>query len=421
MRPILKNLAVVIVIILIASSISVVLLSEPRCANKPNIKRTEGFENEIIEDEDNESGNGNGNGNGEKFPWDSTHYVFIEEATGAECVPCLPVGKKLYEIYESGKYPFYYISLIGEQVDTTKYLKEHYNFLAYPSVYIDGGYKTLFGGGEATITNIEKYIKEALSRDFSSVYINIGAEWDENKSEINIEGIIKNDGDSTYKGFLRIFLTEIITTKWSDASKKPFHFGSHSYFADDSVEIPSKDNFNFSKKIDSTELDPENLMIFAAIYNSKGVKRYSDPGDQDFNGDKHEFDAHFADNVAGTEVVEGGNLPPFVGITLPESGLLHISGKPKFKFILLLQKKTIMIGKIDIKVDVKDETGIEKVDFYFDDELVFTDDEEPYEFTIDKLGSFRKILPRKHTIKVTAWDKEEKPNSAEMNIFTILF
>ena len=421
MRPILKNLVIIIVLILIVSSLSVALLSEPRCADKPDIKRTDGFD-EIIDEEDNETDDGNGNNNGEKFPWDSTHFVFIEEATGKDCVPCVAIGKLLHKLYESGKYPFYYISLIGDQTDTREYLDKYYNNFAYPSVYIDGGYKTLFGGATEESTMV-KNIKEAMSRDFSSVYINVGAEWDENTSEVSINGVIKNDGDSTYKGILRIYLAEIISTNWLDASKKPYHFGSHSFITDENVEIASNNILNFSETItiNTDELDQENLMIYAAVFNSKEVKRYSDPDDLDRDGDKHEFNAHFADNVAGTEVVEGGNLPPLVGITLPESGLLHIKGKPKFKFILLLNKKTIMIGKIDIKVEVEDETGVEKVDFYFDDELIFTDDEEPYEYSIDKSGSFRKILPRKHKIKVTAYDLEEKENSAEIDIFTIFF
>ena len=186
------------------------------------------------------------------------------------------------------------------------------------------------------------------------------------------------------------------------------------------MEILSKDIYNFSKTIDSSDLDPENLMIFAAIFNSKTVKRYSDPDDLDLNGDKHEFNAHFADNVAGTMVVEGGNLPPFAGITLPESGKLHISGNPIFKFILLLNKKTVLIGKIVINVDVEDDSGIEKVEFYLDKDLLFTDEEEPYEFSINKAGLFRKIF-RKHTIKIIAYDKEGKTNSAEMDVFTIFF
>ncbi|UCF50080.1 MAG: hypothetical protein JSU91_00960 [Thermoplasmatales archaeon] len=417
MRPILKNLAVIIVIILIASSSSVVLLSEPRSADKPIIDRYDEYP-EDIDDEYNETENGNGHSNGEKFPWDSTHFVFIEEATGKDCVPCLPIAKKLYELYKSGKYPFYYISLIMEHEETAEYVNRQYNYYAYPSVYIDGGYKTIFGGSEESVANIEKYIKNSLNRDFSSVYINVSAEWDENKSEISIKGKIKNDGNSVYKGKLRIFLAEIITIDWVDASKKPFHFGANSIIADDDIEIPSKDLKNFSKTIESTYPDPENLIIFAAIYNSKSVKRDSDPNNMDKTGD-HEFDAHFADNVAATELVEGGNLPPFVGISLPESGLLHISGKPIFKFILLLAKKTVMFGKIDIKVNVTDEEGIDRVEFFLDNESIFIDEEEPYEYTIDKIGSFRTLLPRKHNIKVVAWDKEEKYNSANIDVLTI--
>jgi hypothetical protein len=419
MRPILKNIAILIVIILIASSATVALLAEPRCAEKPSIDRYQGPKGEDVEEEDNETDDGNDNGNTEKFPWDSTHFVFIEEATGKDCVPCVAIGKLLHDLYEEGKYPFYYISLIGDLDNTKEYLKEKYNNFAYPSVYIDGGYKTLFGGATEKSTMV-KNIKAAMSRDFSSVYIDVDAKWDENNSEITIEGVIKNDGDSTYKGYLRIYLAEIITQDLVDASKKPYHFGSHSFITDKSVDIPSKDILNFSKTINSSELDPENLMIYAAIFNSKEVVRYSDPDDLNLDGDKHEFKANFADNVAGTEVVEGGNLPPYVGITLPESGKLHISSKPIFKFILLLNKKTVMIGRIDIKVDVEDETGIERVDFYLDDNLLFSDDEEPYEYSIDKSGSFRKVF-RKHKIKVTAIDKEEKENSAEIEVFTLFF
>jgi hypothetical protein len=419
MRPILKNLAVLVVIILIASSVGVVLSAEPRCAHKPIIERYQEPVKEVEED-DSETDDGNGNGNVEDYPWDSTHFVFIEEATGADCHPCLKISKKLHELYESGKYPFYYISLIMDQEETAEYGHKHYNYFAYPSVYIDGGFRTSFGATSEALATMEKNIKEAASRDFSSVYINVTAKWDENKSEISVNGKIKNDGNSNYKGNLRIFLAEIITEKWLDASKKPFHFGSHSIITDENVEILSKDLLNFSKTIDTTDLDPENLIIFAAIYNSKGVKRESDPSDLNFDGDKHEFDAHFADNVAAAEVVKGGNLPPFLGFVLPEAQYLHISGKPVFKFILLLNKKTVLVGKIDIKVDVTDEEGIDRVEFFLDNESLFIDEDEPYEYTIEKIGAFRTLLPRKHNIKVVAWDKEGKENSANIDVFTIL-
>jgi hypothetical protein len=417
MRPTLKEIAILIVVILIASSSFAVMLSEPKCGKIPDIDRYD-VKGEIIEEEEDEGDDGNDNGNVDEYPWDSTHFVFIEEATGKDCIPCLKIAKKLHELHDSGKYPFHYISMIMENDEISEYIYDQYNYFSYPSVYIDGGYKTIFGGGEESVANVEKYIKNALSRDFSSVYINVSAEWDENKSQISINGKIKNDGDSVYKGKLRIFLAEIITTEWVDASKKPFHFGSHSIITNEDVEIPSKNLKNFSKTIDSTELDPENLIIFAAIYNSKSVKRDSDPNNMDRNKD-HEFNAHFTDNVAAAEVVKGGNLPPFVGISTPEFGFLHISGRPIFKFIILLGKKTVMIGKIDIKVNATDKEGIDRVEFFLDNESLFTDEDEPYEYTIEKIGSFRTILPRKHTIKVEAWDKKGKSNSAEIDVFTI--
>ena len=106
MRPILRNIAIIIIIVLIASSSFAIILSEPKCGKKPNIERYN-VEGEIIEEEEDQGNNGDGNGNVEDFPWDSTHFVFVEEATGKDCIPCLPIGKKLYELYKSGKYPFY--------------------------------------------------------------------------------------------------------------------------------------------------------------------------------------------------------------------------------------------------------------------------------------------------------------------------
>jgi len=417
MRPTLKDITILIVVILIASSSFALMLSEPKCGKIPDIDRYD-VKGEIIEEEEDQGDDGNGNGNIDEYPWDSTHFVFVEEATGKDCVPCLKIGKRLHELDDLGKYPFYYISLIMEQEETAEYVNKQYNYYTYPSVYIDGGYKTIFGGGSESVANIEKFIKNAMTRDFSSVYINVSAEWDENKSEISINGKIKNDGNSAYKGKLRIFLAEIITTEWVDASKKPFHYGSHSIIANEDVEIPSKELQNFSKTIDSTDLDPENLIIFAAIYNSKTVKRDSDPNNFDRNGN-HEFDAHFADNVAAAEVVKGGNLPPFVAIDMPEYNHLHISGKPRFEFILLFQHKTFTIGKIDIKANVTDEEGIDRVEFFLDNESLFIDEDEPYEYTIEKIGSFRTFLPRKHTIKIEAWDKKGKSNTADIDVFTI--
>ena len=68
---------------------------------------------------------------------------------------------------------------------------------------------------------------------------------------------------------------------------------------------------------------------------------------------------------------------------------------------MLSLRKTIIIGDIDIEVNVTCEDGIiEKIEFYINDQLKYTDTKEPYIWTWDKKALFR-IL---HNIKLIAYD-----------------
>jgi len=71
---------------------------------------------------------------------------------------------------------------------------------------------------------------------------------------------------------------------------------------------------------------------------------------------------------------------------------------------------TIVVGKVTIEVDVYDESGIERVEFYIDDVLKFTDYDEPYswvwnEFAIGKYG-----------IRVIAYDNAGKKTEDKINV-----
>jgi hypothetical protein len=426
MRPLFKYITIFIAIALIASSSYALFLTEPRCSAKPKVDRFDDGE-EPTGDEGDDGDNGDGNGNGDDTPWDASHYVFIEEATGSWCQPCVKVGELLAELYESHKYPFYFVSMIGDQDNTREYMENHYNVWGYPSVYVDGGYQILLGGATKKEV-LENSIKSALSRNLPPIDINVSAGHNENKTQIRIKGYVKNDGDSTYKGTLRVYLAEIISTQWLDYSKKPYHYGFIEFLIDKNIEIPSNEIHNYSKIIDVQEinipddstLDLDNLMIFSVIFNSKAVKKESDPEDGDFNGNKHEFNAYYADNAAGARVVEGGNLPPSVGIDSPKFGSLNLGGQPIFDFIFLLKKNTVTIGKITIKANVTDDIGIEKVEFYINGNLKFEDTEEPYEYSITKIGIIRNIIPRTHKISIVAYDIEGKTNSAETKVIAFL-
>jgi len=76
-----------------------------------------------------------------------THTVFLEEATATWCPYCPAMANAIHSIYESGEYPFYYISLISDKNDVIfDYLYTIYNLYAYPSAFFDGGRKVLVGG-----------------------------------------------------------------------------------------------------------------------------------------------------------------------------------------------------------------------------------------------------------------------------------
>ena len=87
---------------------------------------------------------------------------------------------------------------------------------------------------------------------------------------------------------------------------------------------------------------------------------------------------------------------PAVIITKPTAGFLYISGEAKLRFPV-----TIILGDIDVEAEVNYVSGdVEKVEFYIDKELVFTDVEEPYVWTWKGGPNF------KHTLETVAYYDE---------------
>lgn len=84
-----------------------------------------------------------------------------------------------------------------------------------------------------------------------------------------------------------------------------------------------------------------------------------------------------------------------IEIEKPEEGYLYIFNR---KIIPTLLGNTVIIGKITVGATVQSEFGMDKVEFYVDDSLGHTDEEEPYEWLWDE------IIVGRHEIKVRAYD-----------------
>jgi len=348
------------------------------------------------------------------------HKVFIEEGTATWCINCPNIAGILYELYKSGNYKFYYVSLIADKSSIAqKRLTEDYNIGGYPTVFIDGGYKVLVGGDIDKSTFIDS-IKDAQARDTPEIRVEVTAKYDNRSNELTTIIYAENNETQSYQGKLKVYLTEIISRwdnpyKADDGQTKPYHFGFIDYIIEKDISINSKDNMTLSDKRQITnfsvsDLKAEELMIIAAIFSKSPVDADSYPGKE--GGD---FKAYYADAVDGTEIIPGGNLPPAVSIENPEAGEFHFLGKPVFK---TNAKNTILLGKTKFVATAQDDLGIEKVEFYVDGELKFTDEQAPYEYTLGKLKPLRRII-RKHTITITAYDTEGKNGSISLDVITL--
>lgn len=412
MRKFVKLISIILIIAIVLSLFYLVIFSEStncNCVLKTYGNSEDQETNNSGNEDDNQDNNGSDNGNN-----DFKHNVFIEDGTATWCSNCPAAGERLKELYDSGNYNFYYVSMITDKSSKAeKRLKEDYNIYAYPAVYIDGGYKVKLGSSVSK-EEFAEAIKEAEKRSTPKIKIIVQVKYINTTNKLTTNVFIENNETTNYNGHLRVYLTEIIS-RWDEYNKKPYHFGFVDFIIDKDVIIPSKGNASYldSRNITDFEISdlvPDELMIFAVVFNSESFKADSYP-----DGPEGEFNAHYADAANATMVNPGGNLPPEVGINLPEYGKLHIFGKPILK---TLYKNTILIFKSTINVSAKDESGIEKVEFYIDGKLKFTDNEPPYEYSFNKINLIKRII-KKHTITVKAYDFEEKSRSTSIDVITI--
>ena len=347
---------------------------------------------------------------------DLIHNVFIEEGTVTWCSDCPAVRDTIHSLFELGKYNFYYVSMVlDENEKAQNRLENDYNILGFPTLYVDGGFSvvTEYKDEESLYAQA---IQHAESRDVNKINVTVNAEYLKDSDEIATNIVIENYENETYTGHLRVYLTEI-NSRWINKYSempKPYHYGFIDYIIDKDITVEYYDSIEFETKNKLTDfyfsdLDPENLMVIAAVFSSESIERYSYPPDQ------NPFDAYFADNAGAAKVVEGGNLPPAVSICSPEVGKLHVFGRP---ILNTIYRNTIIIGKTTIKTCIDDDTGIEKVEFYIDEKLEFTDDTAPYEWSFRKVGLLRNII-RRHNLMIKVYDENGKTSTDEIDVIAL--
>jgi len=106
-------------------------------------------------------------------------------------------------------------------------------------------------------------------------------------------------------------------------------------------------------------------------------------------------------------VVGGGSdtQPPELDIRSPSENYLYIRNHKLIPFLT-----TLIIGDIEISVEAIDPSGINRVEFYIDDQIMDTVTDSPYSWMWTENAFF------KHTIKVVAYDNYENYAEEEITV-----
>lgn len=212
-----------------------------------------------------------------------THTIFAEESTAQWCPNCPTAGEALYNIYNSGEYPFYYVALVDDMNPIAKERNQDFSFgiykiYAFPTVYFDGGNTNFIGRGinvQATENEYSLLIQQEGQRTPKQpISIEQSVKWDGN-SKITITLTITNEGNRLYIGRLRSYVTEI-ESRWLNNIDNPYHFALLDFAINKFIILapnsPKTITANFDGAADHQgqtyeDITQDNIMVISTISN----------------------------------------------------------------------------------------------------------------------------------------------------------
>ncbi len=240
-----------------------------------------------------------------------THTVLAEDLTTFFCPHCPTASEQLKSIYESGDYPFYFVSLIADtNEDAYDRCMNDYNVPSYPVIQFDGGYRMKHGAQEDESV-YRQDIEESGERDVHDITIEVNSTYHE-EAVLDIQVKVHNDLANGYSGHLRTYITEI-DSRYQDYDGNNYPFAFLSYAFDEDISIPGGDwierdtTWSGSEHQDNYgndfgDIDPDNIMIIAAVFNSEGHQQSYD------SHPPKSYTAYWVDQTAAC-TVEGNGGP----------------------------------------------------------------------------------------------------------------
>ncbi len=205
-----------------------------------------------------------------------THTVFIEEGTTTWCPNCPNAAEALYSLYNSSEYPFYFVALVTDKnPNAQNRFWGHYRGKAIPTIFFDGGFNQIVGGGSTPQQAEQRYrplLEEAGIRtvhpiELTSSVIGHG------DATLDITVTVKNNGSQPYFGYVRSYVTEIIS-RWINNDGDHYHFGFLDYAIKKFVFLGPQKSRTFTMTWDGAadhgnitfpDISDDNIMVITAV------------------------------------------------------------------------------------------------------------------------------------------------------------
>jgi len=249
---------------------------------------------------------------------DFTHTVLAEYGTATWCGYCPYAHTALKNIYASGDYPFYYVSLVRDKnipVCDPRLFNE-LNLYGYPTVWFDGGYRVNVGGSTSNEAQFRSSISSSGSRDVFDVDIDLYVTW-LGGTKMQIDVSVDNNEQNKYDGTIRVYITEIESSiEWRDVWGDLYTFSLLDFaFKEDGtgkdISISAGDTWSDTTTWDGSDhgfsgITEDNIMVIAAVFNDEWHQGYSYPPTG------NPFDAYYVDDAKGVTPGSGEapNTPP---------------------------------------------------------------------------------------------------------------
>jgi hypothetical protein len=200
-----------------------------------------------------------------------THTSFVEACTASWCSPCATAAAIMNDIFYSGDYDFYYVSLVSDKNIYANARCSELNVSYIPDYVFDGGF-TRYVGSAGLPNAYKSRLYSCGTRIFAEIDLDLNVIWN-GDAELDINLNITNNEGVTYEGHLHVCVTEI-ESRWNTNSGQPYHFAMVGDYAfNENVNILGESTTEYSTIWDGSQygisdLEEDNVMVIAAVYNS---------------------------------------------------------------------------------------------------------------------------------------------------------